>query len=304
MKVRNRHMRTSIADKTVDVFIYALLLVMSILFVYPLYQVAVASVSDPSVVMKQNGLLLFPGSIQFDAYKIVFSNGNIGRGFLNTLLYMVLGTAFQYVITVLTAFALSKKSAMLKKPLMIYMLITMYFSGGLIPYFLLINNLGLMNSRLVLILPYGVNVWNIIIMRTQFLNIPESLSEAAYMDGAKDYQVLLRVFVPLSGAVSAVLILFTAVMYWNMWFDPMIYLTERSKYPLQSILREILIDNNAQMMAGSGRVKVRVSTLNNDSFKTLVKYAIIMVGTVPILCIYPFLQKYFVKGVMVGSLKG
>jgi putative aldouronate transport system permease protein len=234
----------------------------------------------------------------------VFSNRNIGTGFLNTVLYMVVGTVFQYVILVLTAFPLSKKNAMLTKPLLFYLMFTMYFSGGLIPYYLLVNQLGLMNNWLALILPQGVNVWNIIIMRTQFVGIPDSLSEAAYIDGANDFSILMRVYIPLSGAVSAVLILFTAVAYWNMWFEPMIFLVDRSKYPLQSVLREILIDNNTQMMAGGSRTGIRYNTLRDARFQTLVKYAIIVVGTVPILCIYPFAQKYFIKGVLVGSLKG
>jgi putative aldouronate transport system permease protein len=217
---------------------------------------------------------------------------------------MLAGTAFQYIITLITGFSLSKKSAMLNKPLLFFMMFTMYFGGGLIPTYLLLNKLGLMNNWLVLILPNGVNVWNIIIMRTHMQSIPDSLSEAARIDGANDASILFRVIFPLSGAVSAVLILFTAVSYWNMWFEPMIYLTERNKYPLQSILREILINNDSNMLTGGLRTPVHIRQMKNQSFQTLVKYANIVVSTVPILVVYPFLQKYFIKGMLVGSLKG
>lgn len=302
MQIQHRKIERSPAEKAADVFIYSLLSVMSIVFLYPLYQVFVASISDPRIVMQRNAIMLIPEGIQLEAYKIVLGNRNISTGFINTIYYMVLGTAFQYLITILTAYLLSKPRVMFKKPIILYFVFTMYFSGGLIPYFLLINNLGLMNNRLVLIIPYGVNIWNIIIMRTQFRNIPSSLSEAAYMDGANDFWILFRIFVPLSGAVTAVLVLFSAVSYWNMWFEPMIFLTERAKYPLQSMLREILIDNT-QVMAGAGRRQIRVDISRSYYFETLVKYANIIVSTVPILIMYPFLQKYFVKGVMIGSLK-
>ncbi len=151
-------------------------------------------------------------------------------------------------------------------------------------------------------MPFAVNIWDIIIMRTHFKSISPSLSEAAIVDGADDFWILFRIFLPLSGAVTAVLILFSTVSYWNMWFEPMIFLTDRSKYPLQSMLREILIDSQ-QIMVGSARQQVRVSIARSYYFETLVKYANIIVSTVPILIVYPFLQKYFVKGVMIGSLK-
>ena len=193
---------------------------------------------------------------------------------------------------------------MLKKPIMIYFSITMYFSGGLIPTFLLINQLGLMNTCWAILLPGACSVWDIIIMRTQFVSVPDGLKEAATIDGASDFTILFRVLLPLSGAVIAVLVLFSAVGYWNMWYEPMIYLTKRSQYPIQSVLREILIDSNAQMMAGAGKVQIKMDTSKNKAVQTLVKYANIVVCTVPILVVYPFAQKYFVKGVMVGSLKG
>lgn len=288
-----------------DIIIYTLMAALSFLFLYPLYQVLVNSISDPGIVATKNGVMLWPKGVHFDAYRVVFANKNIWIGFKNTILYMVLGTCFQYLITVLTAYPLSIKNLTFKKPILIYFTISMYFGGGLIPYFILINNLGLMNSMWVLIIPAGVNVYNMIIMRTQFVNLPDELKEAAYIDGAGDGTILFRILLPLSTAVTAVLVLFTAVHYWNMWFDPMIYLTKREMYPLQSILREILIDNAAIGQAGRAGVQTKLNR-NTDkaAVNALIKYATILVTTVPILVVYPFAQKYFVKGVMVGSLKG
>jgi putative aldouronate transport system permease protein len=288
-----------------DVIIYAFMAVLSFVFLYPLYQVLVNSISDPGVVATKNGLLLWPKGVHFDAYRVVFANKNIWIGFKNTVVYMALGTCFQYLITVLTAYPLSIKNRTFKKPILIYFTISMYFGGGLIPYFILINNLGLMNSMWVLIIPAGVNVYNMIIMRTQFVNLPEELKEAAYIDGAGDGTILFRILLPLSTAVTAVLVLFTAVGYWNMWFEPMIYLTKREMYPIQSILREILIDNAAIGQAGRAGVQTKLNkNIDQAAVNALIKYATILVTTVPILCVYPFAQKYFVKGVMVGSLKG
>ena len=225
-------------------------------------------------------------------------------GFKNTLFYIVVGTSLVLFTTATGAYVLSKKNVMLKKPIMIYLTITMYFGGGLIPGYLLINNLHLMNTPWAILLPGAFSVWDIIIMRTQFANIPDALKEAAVIDGASDFTILTRILLPLSGAVIAVLVLFSAVGHWNEWFSPMLYLTERSKYPIQSVLREILIDNSSQMMAGAGKIQTRFDAKNNAAAKTLVKYANIVVCTIPILVVYPFLQKYFVNGVIVGSLKG
>lgn len=288
-----------------DIVIYTFMALLSFLFFYPLYQVLVNSISDPGLVATKNGLLLWPQGVHLDAYRVVFANKNIWIGFKNTVVYMALGTSFQYLITVLTAYPLSIKNLTFKKPILIYFTISMYFGGGLIPYFILINNLGLMNSMWVLIIPAGVNVYNMIIMRTQFVNLPEELKEAAYIDGAGDGTILFRILLPLSTAVTAVLVLFTAVHYWNMWFDPMIYLTKREMYPIQSILREILIDNAAIGQAGRAGVQTKLNrNVDQAAVNALIKYATILVTTVPILVVYPFAQKYFVKGVMVGSLKG
>ncbi len=297
--------RRSAGDKAIDIFIIICLVLLSIACLFPLYQVFVVSVSSPNIVMKKNAFLYFPEGFNVEAYKIVFSNKNIRSGFMNTLLYISVGTVMNIVTTSLTAYTLSKKNVLLKKPLMIYFSITMYFGGGLIPMFLLINGMHLMNSHLAILLPGAFSVWNMIIMRTQFVSIPDELKESAMLDGASDMVILTRILLPLSGSVIAVLSLFSIVGFWNMWYEPMIYLTERSKYPLQSVLREILIDSSTQMMAGAGANKqLKMNVRTNSAARTLVKYANIIVCTVPILVVYPFLQKYFVKGMLVGSLKG
>lgn len=302
-KHSNRIKKTS-GDIVMDVVIYILLTLLALICLYPLYQVVVDSFSDPNIVMKKNGLLFKIEGFQVDAYKMVFSNKNIATGFKNSLFYIVVGTGLQFLTTVTAAYVLSKKDAMLKKPIMIFFAITMYFGGGLIPSFLLVNKMGLMDTCWAILLPGACNVWNIIIMRTQFVNIPDGLKEVATIDGASDVTILFRILIPLSGAVIAVLVLFSAVGYWNMWYEPMIYLTKRSQYPIQSVLREILIDSNAQMMAGAGKTQIKLSNTKDPAIQTLVKYANIIVCTIPILVVYPFAQKYFVKGVMVGSLKG
>ena len=302
--MKKHHLKRPAGDIALDAVIYVLLFLLSIVCLYPLYQVLVASISDPNIVMRENGLLLIPQGIQFDAYQIVFSNKNIATGFQNTIFYIVVGTGLQFLTTVTAGYALAKKNVMLKKPIMIYFTITMYFGGGLIPSFLLINRMGLMNTPWAILLPGACSVWNIIIMRTQFVSIPDGLKEVAMIDGASDFTILFRILIPLSGSVIAGHRLFGAGGYWNMWYEPMIYLTERSKYPIQSVLREILIDSNSQMMAGAGNAQTKFNVQNDAAAQTLVKYANIIVCTVPILLIYPFLQKYFVKGVMIGSLKG
>jgi len=288
-------------------FIYIFLILLNIAFLYPLFQTAVISISNPREVLATNGLMLLPRGIHLDGYRVAFSNPNLWSGVYNTFFYVIFGTLFIMLITVLAGYTLSLRDAMLKKPIMIYLTITMYFSGGLIPFFLLISQLGLLNSRLVLIIPYGVNVWNIIIMRTQFRNLPDELKDAAIIDGANDFRMLFQIFIPLSKAVLAVLILFSVVSYWNMWFEPMIFLNDRSLYPLQSILREILIDVNERVMAGAqGGPGARIdrTLMGNIGFRRVVQSAFIMISTLPILFVYPFAQRFFVKGVMVGSLKG
>lgn len=265
--------------------------------VYPLLHVAFASFSDPVEYMSHQGLLLKPYGFTLSSYKAVFANQMVLTGYKNTLIYVVLGTAINVVVTTMGAYVLSRKGVYWNTFIMFMVIITMFFSGGIIPSFLLVQNLGLKNTIGAVVLPGAVSAWNLIIMRTSFMGLPDSIEESAKIDGANDFIIFLRIVVPLSKAIIAVIVLFYGVHNWNKWFDAMLYLTEKEKYPLQLVLREILISNQTDDMM-TGIIEDR------DKVSQTIQYATIMVATVPILCVYPFLQKYFVKGVMVGAIKG
>lgn len=278
----------------IDVLIMIVLMVMCL---YPILYVLFASLSDSGELMAYNGLLLKPIGLNLEAYKAVFKNPMIGKGYINTIIILVSGLFINLVMTTLAAYFLSRKNIMLKNFIMVLMLFTMYFSGGLIPSYITIKSLGLYNSLLALILPGAISTYNLIIMRTSFQGIPSELEEAAYLDGAGHLSIIWNVILPLSKAIIAVMVLYYGVAHWNSWFGASIYLNDRNKYPLQLILREILLQNDVSNMAGS-------SGGDEYSIAESIKYAVIIVATAPILCIYPFLQKYFVKGVMIGALKG
>jgi len=249
--------------------------------------------------MTHLGALIVPRGFTLKGYELVFKNPNVISGYRNTIIYMVLGTTINIFMTSLGAFVLSRKNAMLVKPLMVMVVITMYFSGGLIPSYLLIQNLNMYNTIWAMVVPGAISTYNMIVMRTAFMSVPSSLEESARIDGASEFTVLFRIILPLSKATIATMILFYGVGHWNSWFSASIYLKDNDKFPLQLILRQILIQNDTQSMVNAGSV----GTTSVSIYQSLIKYCTIIVGTVPILCIYPFLQKYFAKGVMVGSLK-
>ncbi len=274
-----------------------ILSIIAALMLYPFLYVLFASVSDPNALIRHRGLLLAPKGFNLGAYKLVFKNPNILNGYLNTILYVVLGTTINIIMTVLSAYVLSRKDFLFRKPLMFLAIITMYFSGGMIPLYLQVMRLKMLNTIWAIVLPTAMSTYNLIIMRTAFENIPSSLEESAMLDGASDWVVLFKIVIPLAMPTIAVMILFYSVNIWNSWFNAMIYLQDRSKYPLQLILREILIANDTSSMTAG--IAGDVVPLAES-----VKYATIAVATIPVLCIYPFLQKYFVKGVLIGAVKG
>lgn len=231
-------------------------------------------------------------------YRTMLQNPNVGIGYANTIFYVVVGTVLSIFFSCLGAYTLSRPKLMFKKLFTLLVVFTMYFSGGMIPKFLVVKGVGLYNTRMAVILPGVISTWNMIVMRTSFRAIPQSLEESARLDGAGDFTILFRIIVPCAKATIAVMVLYYAVAQWNGWFDAMIYLQDRSKFPLQLFLREILLINinNANNAAGNDAADVLY-------LDTLVKYAMIIISTVPILCIYPFVQKYFMKGVMMGSIK-
>lgn len=274
------------------------MLLIMLLTLYPLWYVLMSSVSDALQLTQHQGPVLLPLGFSLAAYRLVFENPMIGQGYLNTLFIVLVGTSINIVLTCMAAYALSRKQVYWKNTLMFLATFTMFFSGGMIPTFLQVKSLGLLDNLMAIILPTALSTYNLIILRTSFGAIPDSMEESARLDGANDFVILARIIVPLAMPSIAVIILYYAVGHWNGWFNAMIYLSSREKFPVQLILREILINNSTdQMMTNvAGNDKLMVSES--------IKYATIVVATAPILAVYPFLQKYFVKGVMIGAIKG
>jgi len=290
-------MRRSLGEKAFDWGNAAVMVVISLITLYPLLYVLISSLSDPQFVVQNRGLVLYPHGFNWDAYVMVFKNPNILNSFGNTLFYVAAGTLLNILLTSLGAYALSRRNLMLKNPIMFMIVFTMFFEGGLVPLYLLMQNLNLLDTRLAIILPSAVSAFNLIIMRTAFQGVPESLEESARIDGAGDWTILFKVVLPLSMPVVAVMLLFYGVSHWNSWFFASIFLQDRDLFPLQVILREILISNDTNAMS------VGVGTGDQMAIGETIKYATIIIATVPILFLYPFLQRYFVKGVMIGAIK-
>lgn len=281
-----------------DGFNYLLLTLLMLVTLYPFLYVAFASFSEASKMEVFNGFLWRPLGFSTEAYKAVFENQSIWSGYRNTMFFVLVGTVLNLLFTSQAAFVLSRRNFMLKKAITLLIVFTMFFGGGLIPTYLLVKDLGMINSLWACILPGLVASWNFMIMRTYFEGIPVSLEESAKLDGANDIVILFRIILPLSGPIIAVMVLFYGVGHWNQWFSAMIYLQEHQKYPLQLVLREILLSNSTDNMLGS------TSDADKAAVGETIKYASIVVATLPVLCVYPFLQKYFVKGVMIGAIKG
>lgn len=277
---------------------YILLGLITLICLMPMWHTLAASLSSPVELNANKGLMFFPvGEITFKGYEIVFANPSIWKSYLNTLMYVVGGTVLGISMTALGAFTLSRSYFMPANTLMLLIVFTMLFNGGMIPNYVLILKLGLFNSAWALLLPAAINVFHLIILRAAFQGVPAALEESAKLDGANEMQIFLRIILPVSKASIAVIVLFIAVMHWNSWFPASLYLTDRAKYPLQIILREILIEGNTNMTSGGANAAISI-------YKSLIKYCTVMVSTLPILCVYPFIQKYFAKGVMIGAIKG
>lgn len=285
-------------DKAFDVIVTAALCALVILTVYPLLYVTFASFSDSSALIAHTGFLYKPLGFSLDAYKSVFANPGIIKGYGNTLFILVAGVSINLLLTAIAAYVMSRRNVMWNGMFTFLIIFTMFFNGGLIPLYLIVKGVGLMNTLWATIIPFSINTFNLIIMRTSFQAIPESLEESAKIDGANHLTILFRIVLPLSMPVVAVMILYYAVEKWNAWFYASIFLKDRNLFPLQLVLREILIANSTDSMTSGA------STADQFKIGETIKYATIMVATVPILCVYPFVQKYFVKGVMIGAVKG
>lgn len=290
----------TIAYRIFLVFDYILLGAFAILCLLPVLHVAFASFSDPAWVMSNSGLILRPHGFNTDGYQQVFSNRSLMGSYGNTILYVVASTGIGLLVTVLGAYPLSKKEVLFSNALMLFISFTMLFNGGMVAFYIVVKNIGLLDSRWAVILPTCVSAFNLILVRTAMSTIPKSLEESAMLDGAGPVRIMFQIYLPLIKATMATVILYYAVAHWNSWFNASLFLKDRSKFPLQLILREILIANDtASNATQSGDVSG-----NADLYKQLVKYCTIMVATVPVLCFYPFIMKYFEKGVMIGSIKG
>lgn len=283
-----------IGGKAFDVFNYALLALVAFVTLYPFLYVIFASLSDPLRLMENSAPLWKPLGFSLAAYKKVFSNSSIYIGYANTIFYVVVGTTVNIIMTSIAAYVLSRKQFMLRRFFTLMFIFTMYFNGGLIPNYLLIKGLHLIDNRLALILPGAISTFNLMIMITGFEGIPKSLEESARIDGAGDWTILFQIIMPLAKPTIMVILLYYAVGHWNAWFNAMIYIRDASKRPLQLFLRDILTRN--QMGAMTGQTDI-------EDVGQTIKYATILVSTAPILCIYPFIQKYFVQGVMIGAVK-
>mgnify|MGYP000232608224 FL=1 len=278
-------------EKIFSVFNTFLLGMVCVFTLYPIYHVLMASFSSSSGILSHSGLFLKPVGFSVSAYQVILNNKNIWTGYGNTIFIVVVGTCLSLLVSSMAAYSLSRQCFKARTFFMLAITFTMIFSGGLIPLFLVVKGVGLYDSIWSLILPVLINTNNLIIMRTSFAQIPISLEESAKIDGANDIIIYSRIVLPLSKATIAVICLYYGVAYWNSWFSASIYLRKRKLFPLQLILREILIANDN-------------STSDSELMSESIKYAAIIVSTVPILCVYPFLQKYFVKGVMIGAVKG
>ncbi len=294
--------RESRGDRIFSVFNYCLLTVFAVLALYPLVYAFSASVSDP-IAVNSGRMVLFPIGFNLEGYKAIFENKWLLTGYANSIFYTVVGTAMNVMVTFMASYSLSRKDMFGHGVITFFMVFTMWFGGGLIPTFLVVKSLGLINTRWVLLLLGLVSVYNCIICRSFISNsIPYELQEAARIDGCNDFQIVWRIIFPLSGPVLAILALYYALGHWNGYFNALMYIDDRALQPLQIFLREILVQNKRiDINADAEELEAMMARVQ---MAQTMKYALIMVASVPMLIIYPFVQKFFVKGVMIGSVKG
>ncbi|GAA0376901.1 carbohydrate ABC transporter permease [Paenibacillus motobuensis] len=292
-------------DKLFLAFTYFFVILAFVVVLYPLLYMLSASISDPKYVASGE-MWLWPKGITFDGYKRVFENTSIWIGYGNTILYTVIGTTINLVVTLPAAYALSRKDFVGRNFFMGMFMVTMFFSGGLVPSYLLIKSLGMVNTMWAIVIPSAASIWNIIVSRTFFQgSIPPELQDAAQVDGCTNMRLFIKIILPLSMPIIAVMALFYGVGHWNNYFSAMIYLNDAGKYPLQLVLRQILVLQEMSAQGGGAIDTSTAAAMNSKAeIAALVKYAVIIVATIPVIVIYPFLQRYFVQGVMIGSVKG
>ena len=294
--------KQSYSDRIFDVVNVAVMVTLLLVFIWPLWFVVIASISDPHEVWRGN-VVLFPISLTLNSYQELMKYTSIWTGYANTIFYTVVGTLVNLVMTVFAAYPLSRKDFVPRKFFLWMFMFTMYFGGGLIPSYLVVSSLHLIDTRWAMIIPGAVSVYNILITRTYFMNsIPHELQEAAILDGANSFQYLVKIVLHLSKPIIAVIGLYYAVGHWNDFYTALIYVYDKDLMPLQSFLRDMLMSTKLSLSNLTG-MDAETIARKMELAQTL-KYSAIIVSTVPVLCIYPFIQKYFVKGVMIGSVKG
>ena len=296
MNMKKNKVKKSAPVYIFQTFNYIFLAALVLLCLYPMWYCLMSSISNPGAMMRHMGPLLLPKGFSLASYGKVFANPNIISGYKNTIFILVVGVILCLLMTSLGAYVLSRKDLLFRKPLMMIIMFTMFFTGGLIPTYLNLKELHLTNSLWGLIIPFLVNTFNLIILRTSFESIPDSLIEAAQIDGASHWKILISIVLPLSKATLAVMVLYYGVEKWNGWFWASALIRNRELLPLQVILREILLSSTQSMQTGAGAG-------DTEAIGATIRYATTIVATVPILCVYPFVQKHFTKGVMVGAVK-
>jgi putative aldouronate transport system permease protein len=291
-------MKSSLPDKIFDAVNALIMAALCVCIAYPLYFVLVASFTDPNVV-NQGRLLLYPVKPFLGGYERILGYGPLWQGYGNTIIYTVVGTAVSLATTIPCAYALSRRDMAGRKTLMFFFTFTMFFSGGIIPLFIVIQRLGIYNTVWAMALPGAVSVYNLIVCRTFFADLPGELLEAAKIDGCNDFTFFFRVALPLSSTVIAVMILFYATGIWNSFMNAVMFLSEAKKMPLQVVLRNLILSNQA-----GGMTMNASEVIMRQKLAEQLKYGVIVVSAFPLLVVYPFLQKYFAKGVMIGAIKG
>jgi putative aldouronate transport system permease protein len=302
--MNTKHIKSTTSDKVFMAFNYLFVIVATLLVLYPLIYIISASVSNPLAILKGQ-MWLFPKGFTWKGYERIFANRDIWMGYKNTIIYTVASVAVNLFVTIPCAYALTRPELFGKNLFIKFMMVTMFFSGGMIPSYLLVKNLGMLNTMWALIIPGATSVYNIIVTRSFFeTSIPRELEESAIVDGASDFTIFFKIVLPLSAPIIAVIALFVGVGRWNGFMDALIYLSDRSKYPLQMILRELLILQDMSSNTSSANASVQMAAFQKAQLAAVIKYGVMIVSTLPIIVVYPFLQRFFVKGMLVGSLKG
>lgn len=298
--MKKKKMKLCREDRIFHIVNTALMLIIGLITLYPLYYIVLASITDPTVV-NSGKLLLFPEKIYLEGYRAAFEYKQLFTGFFNSIVYTVVGTTINLVLTIPGAYALSRKDLKGRNVVMFLFTFTMFFSGGMIPTYMLVNNLHFIDTIWAMVVPGALSVYNLIVVKTFFqTNIPDELLEAAKMDGCSDLKFFFQIALKVSGAIVAVMVLFYAVGQWNSYFSAIMYLNSRSKMPLQAVLRDLLILNTV-----TNEIPIDATeTVDRMMRADQLKYCVIIISTVPMMILYPFIQKHFTKGVMIGSIKG